>query len=182
MKANILLITAIMAVSSLSVYAQPQNARPYMGKSPQEIKRPARPDGFSYYGALSEEQRAEIKKIRTEQTKERTQIRYMLKEKQAKLEVLQTADKPDMKEINKTIDEIASIRAKEMKNQAAARQKIRSLLTEEQRIHYDAFGTNKGYMQTEHKPHFRGQRGHFRGQRGDWNQPRRDRNKENINN
>ena len=153
MKANILLITAIMAVSSLSVYAQPQNARPYMGKSPQEIKRPARPDGFSYYGALSEEQRAEIKKIRTEQTKERTQIRYMLKEKQAKLEVLQTADKPDMKEINKTIDEIASIRAKEMKNQAAARQKIRSLLTEEQRVYFDAAQANKGQLDKRRQNH-----------------------------
>jgi Spy/CpxP family protein refolding chaperone len=43
-----------------------------------------------------------------------------------------------MKDINKAIDEIAAAQAQEMKTMAASRQKIRSLLTEEQRVHFDA--------------------------------------------
>ena len=84
------------------------------------------------------------KLIRTEQLKERTQTDNLLKEKRAKLESLQTADKPDLKEINKVIDEITALQAQKMKSQAASRQKIRSLLTEEQRALFDARGAHRG--------------------------------------
>ena len=98
-----------------------------------------RPEGFTVSERnLDDKQREEIGKIRMEQIKERTQTRNLLTEKRAKLEVLQTADKPDMKEINKVIDEIAAVQAQQMKAQAASRQKIRNVLTEEQRTYYDA--------------------------------------------
>jgi len=67
-----------------------------------------------------------------------------ISEKRARLEVLQTADKPDTREINKVIDEIAAVQAQEMKAQAANRQKIKSLLTEEQRAIFDARETFQG--------------------------------------
>ena len=138
MKTNFLMAIAIAAVTSLTINAQPQRMQPYSGKSPKEVKQVMRPEGFSIHTEnLDDKQREEIRKIRTEQVKERMQTRNLLKEKRAKLEVLQTADKPDMKEINKVIDEIASIQAQEMKAQAANRQKIRSLLTDEQRVYFD---------------------------------------------
>ncbi len=155
MKTRILMAIAIAAVSNLAVWAQPKNAQPWSGKSPAEVKRVMRPDGFVSPMGLDEKQREEIKKIRMEQMKERTQTRNQLKEKRAKLEVLQTADKSDLKEINKVIDEIASIQAQEMKAQAAHRQKIRSMLTEEQRVYFDAHFANKdgarAFRQKEHQ-------------------------------
>ena len=142
---------AIAAVMSPTVNAQPQRMQPYSGKSPAEVKPLIRPpQGLSLYiGSLDDKQREDINKIRTEQVKERTQTNNLLKEKRAKLEQLQTADKADMIEINKIIDEIAALQAKEMKSQADSRQKIRNLLSEEQRTYYDAQTANRGFARPE---------------------------------
>jgi Spy/CpxP family protein refolding chaperone len=161
---------AIAAVTSLSVYAQPQRMQPYSGKSPQEVRQVIRPESLSVpVESFDDKQREEIKKIRMEQLKERTKLRNLLREKRAKLEVLQTADKPDMKEINKLIDEIAAIQAQEMKIQAASRQKIRSLLTEEQRVVFDAQGDKRENVRYEraNRPErqFRPSFDFFRGQK-----------------
>jgi len=145
MKTNVLMTVVFVVVASLTINAQPQRMQPYFGKSPAEVRQVVRPEGFSMpMTSLDDKQREEIRKIRTEQMKERTQMRALLNEKRARLEVLQIADKPDMKEINKVIDEIASIQVQEMKAMAANRQKIRSLLTEEQRVYFDAHIANRG--------------------------------------
>jgi Spy/CpxP family protein refolding chaperone len=157
MKTNIFMAIALAALTSLTATAQPQRMQPYSGKSPNEVRQVMRPDnkemkrptgrggqrseGFfmAFQGInLDENQQKEIEKIRLEQVKERTKTRNLMREKRAKLELLQTADKPDMKEINRVIDEIAAIQAQEMKAQAAARQKIRALLNEEQRVQFDS--------------------------------------------
>jgi Spy/CpxP family protein refolding chaperone len=125
--------------ANLTANAQLPSAQPYLGKSPREVRQVMRREGFTMpMMKLDDRQREGIRKIRTEQMKARSQTRHQLKEKRAKLELLQTADKPDMKEIDKLIDEIAALQAQDMKARAADRQKIRSLLTEEQRIHFDA--------------------------------------------
>ena len=147
MKTNFLMAIAIATVTSLTVNAQPQRMQPYSGKSPQEVRQVMRPEGFVMPAQnLDDKQREELKKMRTEQLKERTQTRNLLREKRAKLETLQTADKPDTKEINSVIDEIAALQALEMKSQAANRQKVRSMLTDEQRTLFDARGANRGNM------------------------------------
>ena len=147
MKTNVLMAIAIAAATTLAVTAQPQNVRPYSGQNPMEVRRVIRPEGLvSPERNLDDKQREEISKIRTEQIKERTQTRNLLNEKRAKLETLQTVEKPDMKEINKVIDEIAALQAQQMKAQAAGRQKVRSLLTDEQRTYYDAQASNMGNM------------------------------------
>ncbi len=138
MKATILLAIAITIGSVLNVSGQQQEGKSRADKQPREMKRTNRSDGFVFRQELDDKQREEIRKIRTGQMKERTQTHNLLKEKRAKLEVLQTADKVDQKEINKTIDEIASIQAQRMKAEAANRQKVRSMLSEEQRILFDA--------------------------------------------
>ena len=141
MKTKFLMAAAIVLVTGLTVTAQLQRVQSY---SPQGVRQMTRPEGFSMpLRNLDEKQREEMQKIRTEQMKASTQFRNLLREKRAKLEVLQTADKPDMKEINKVIDEIAAVQAQEMKAKAANRQKIRSLLTEEQRVQFDAMGANR---------------------------------------
>ena len=165
MKTKVLMAIAIATVTSLTVNAQPQRMQSYSGRSPAEVKPVIRPpQGFAFsIASLDDKQREEINKIRTEQVKERTQTNNLLKEKRAKLEQLQTVDKPDMKEINKVIDEIAALQAKEMKSQADSRQKIRNLLTEEQRTYYDAQNAGRNFTRSEFtapavEPRLRGQR------------------------
>ena len=181
MKTNFLMAIAIATVTSLTTNAQPQRMQPYSGKSPKEVKevmQVMRPEGFSIpTGNLDDQQREEIRKIRTEQVKERMQTRNLLKEKRAKLEVLQTADQPDMKEINKVIDEIASIQAQEMKAQAANRQKIRNLLTDEQRVYFDTHfaGRDHGRSGRENHPGDGFRHRMQRGERPQMRMERRDR-------
>lgn len=157
MKTNIILLVTVigLSLSALPVCAQPSKAHPYSGKNPREIRQVARPDGFASMKGLelTEEQRDEIRKIRVEGMKGRTQERNQLKEKSARLEVLQTTDKPDMKEINKVIDEIASIRAKTMKDEAVRRQKIRSLLNDEQRVYFDVHYQKRNHDLRSERPH-----------------------------
>ena len=159
MKTNMFMAIAIAAITSLTANAQPQNMQPYSGKSPKEVRQVMHPEEFAVpERTLTDLQREELKKIRTEQMKERTQARNLLNEKRAKLETLQTADKADMKEINKVIDEIAAIQAQEMKAQAANRQKIRSLLTEEQRAYFDAHSANLENVSVPERFHQQNQR------------------------
>ncbi len=141
MKKNIFLFVAVVAISGLSLYAQP-NQRP--AQNPDAGQRMMRSNDFVASIKLDDKQHEEIEKIRTQEVKERTQMQNALKEKRAKLEGLQTADKPDMKEVNKTIDEISSLLAQEMKTTASNRQKIRSILTEEQRVYFDARSSQRG--------------------------------------
>jgi len=147
MKINVLMTIAIAVVTSLTVNAQLQRMQPYSGRSPAEVRQVYPREEFTLPGEnLNDQQHEEIRKIRTEQLKERTKTGNLLKEKRAKLESLQTANQPDIKEINKVIDEIAAIQAQEMKAQAVSRQRIRSLLTDEQRAAFDSRGAYRKNM------------------------------------
>ena len=78
------------------------------------------------------------------------QLENQLAEKRAQLKTLEQVDKPDMKAINSKIDEISALQNKRMKASAANRAKVRSLLTDEQRVMFDS---RAGKMQ---KRNFRG--------------------------
>ena len=195
MKANILIGIAIMMGSVFTISAQQQKAsvrvvdqqvremkrldRP--DRQAGEMQRPARQDHFGFLQKLDDSQREELKKMQLEQMKERTRIHHQLKEKRAKLELLQTADKPDMKEINKTIDEITVIQAQKMKMEAANRQKVRSMLTEEQRVYFDARSAQGDRMREPQmkRPSGGNDRERFRGN-GDRSMPPRFRGKDTI--
>lgn len=87
---------------------------------------------------LTDEQKDQIKALHTAGQKEMIQSTNKIGELEAKLRTLQTADKPDMKKINSTIDEISVIKTDMAKKRAAHQQAIRSLLTEEQRVVFDS--------------------------------------------
>jgi len=86
---------------------------------------------------LTDKQKAEMKKIRLAQMDATKDIRNQIMEKKAHLHTLQTADKASMKAINATIDEISALKTQIAKKWAATQQKIRSLLTPEQRTMFD---------------------------------------------
>ena len=138
MKRNILMAIAIGVVMSLTLNAQSQRMQFNAGRRTVNVRQSVRPQAFILPDRnLDDRQREEVQKIRTERQNELTQTGNLLREKRARLEVLQTAEKTDMNEINKVIDEIAALQAQEMKAQAAGRQQIRDLLTDDQRVYYD---------------------------------------------
>ncbi len=112
---------------------------------------------------LTEEQEKKIKEIKTEKQKVMLDYRNQLREKKAHLQTVSTGGKVDMNEVNKTIEEIGAVKISIAKNKAEVRQKIRNILTDEQRVQFDLhYGKRK--MHKQHK-HMRGQsNGHMKGQ------------------
>jgi len=86
---------------------------------------------------LTDMQREQIDKLRTEHLKVMLPLKNQVTEKEAKLQTLSTAENIDMKAINKLIEEIGQVKIKMMKEQAVQHQKIRKLLTESQRLVFD---------------------------------------------
>ena len=87
---------------------------------------------------LTEEQEEQIQSLRTDHLKAMLPLKNELNEMKARLRTLSTADNVDMNEINTLIDEMGEIKIRMMKSGAANRQKIRMLLTDEQRVVFDS--------------------------------------------
>jgi Spy/CpxP family protein refolding chaperone len=92
---------------------------------------------------LTPEQDAQIAELRTNHLKEVTPLRNELGEKRARLRTLQSTDKPDLNAINKTIDEMGAIRTNIQKKGAAHRAEVSSLLTDVQRVNFNARKTGR---------------------------------------
>jgi len=92
---------------------------------------------------LTEEQDAKITELRLQHLKEVTPLRNELNEKRARLRTLQSADKQDLNAINKTIDEMGALRTSIQKKGAAHRAEVASLLTDEQRVAFNAHKSNR---------------------------------------
>ncbi len=86
---------------------------------------------------LSEEQEAKLADIHLNMMKEALPVKNLIKEKEARLNTLKTAEKADLAAINKSIDEISKLKADLAKKHAAKEQEIRKLLTDKQRIFFD---------------------------------------------
>ncbi|BDX39308.1 hypothetical protein CYCD_26630 [Tenuifilaceae bacterium CYCD] len=98
---------------------------------------------------LTDEQQKKIQELRVQHIKEITPLKNELGEKRAHLRTLESAEKPDLNAINKTIDEMSAIRAQIMKKSAAHRIEVASLLTDEQKVFFNAHhgkGLKKGMM------------------------------------
>lgn len=101
-------------------------------------------DQYMGIAGLTDDQKTQIEKLRTAHQKDMLALKNQIAENRAHYRTLMTADKPDMNAINKNIDEYASLRASMMKKQAAHRQDIRKLLTDEQRLAFDSRKAGKG--------------------------------------
>jgi len=87
---------------------------------------------------LTEDQQTKIEALRLEQMKDRTGFRNQMNELRAKKQTLMTSDNADMKEINSVIDQMTGIHNKMMKASAQHRQDVRNLLTDDQKVYFDA--------------------------------------------
>lgn len=99
----------------------------------------AQPSGARTHGipGLSEDQKAQIHKLRISHLKDIQALRNQIGENRAHFKTLMSSENPDMNAINKNIDEFGSLRTQIMKKQAANIQDIRKLLNDEQRLIFD---------------------------------------------
>lgn len=152
-------VTLAMAIFAISLSAQnmPVRDKGFMGANPAKLQP-----------QLTAEQQESIKNLRLELRKEMIQIDNQLAEKRAQLKTLEQVEKPDMKAINSKIDEITALQNKKMKASAANKAKVRSLLTDEQRVAFDSRAGkmhNRNFRVNMHKGaspavmHFRMQNG-----------------------
>ena len=100
---------------------------------------------------LTDEQKAEIKKIK-EQGREKSAPQHKaMKELRLKLSELKMAENPDMQQINSLIDKSAKMKAEMEKSKTASQLKVRSILTPEQRKVVDT--KRKEKMEMREKRH-----------------------------
>lgn len=87
---------------------------------------------------LTEEQSQQITELRTAHLKEMQTYRDQIDVNRIQYRALMRGDRADMGAIDANIDERSSIRSQMEKQQAEHQQAIRSILTEEQRVWFDA--------------------------------------------
>lgn len=136
---NLSKVLGIILVSimffSVNSYAQPHGHNCGGHKKGKGIEN-AIPD-------LTDQQKADIQKIRVEYDKKVLPITNELRERRAHLKTLQTAENPDKKAIDKEIETIGSLRVNMMKLREEQRLKIREVLTDDQKVVFDSRMANR---------------------------------------
>jgi Spy/CpxP family protein refolding chaperone len=151
MKRNIILLSVAVFILVLTGFALAQMEKRGPQDGPRhQMLREHEPGMFARL-ELTDAQKEQIEKLRTEHEKKVLPLRNEVGELRAELRTLSTVDKVNMSDINKKIDEIGKVQTELMKERAAHRQQIRSLLTDEQRVKFDShFGRGsmgRGRMQ-----------------------------------
>lgn len=113
------------------------------GKNCMHQKENCKDQGCCNIPDLTDEQKTKIEKMKMTHMKDMMQLKNQMAEKKAHKKTLMTADKVDMVEINKAIDEIGAINVTIMKKEAEHIQAVRALLTDEQRTYFDMHHGNK---------------------------------------
>ncbi len=134
------LLVVMLAVAFSSTAQQKQG-------SPQQ-KKQMKFEHHQMLPDLTDAQKDQMKAIHIKGMKATQPLKNAIMEKRAHLNTLSSADKADIKAINKQIDDISVLQASIKKVRAANKQEIRSLLTDEQRVIFDArrggFSHHKG--------------------------------------
>lgn len=87
---------------------------------------------------LTDSQQEQIKAMQVDFMKEMTPMRNNLGIKMAELKAASAGDNVDTKAVNKLMDEIGAMRTNMAKKQFANRQKVRTVLSDEQKVMFDA--------------------------------------------
>jgi Spy/CpxP family protein refolding chaperone len=132
MKKIAMILTVLFLAAGTSVFSQDKDPKTTEGKGMHK--------GEMGIPGLTDQQKAEIKKLKTSHMKEVLPLKNLLMEKKAHLKTISTVENPDIAAINKTIDEIGALQVDLMKKREAFRQGIRKQLNEEQRMMFDIHG------------------------------------------
>ncbi|MFW6020000.1 MAG: Spy/CpxP family protein refolding chaperone [Bacteroidales bacterium] len=87
---------------------------------------------------LTDEQESKIETLKVEHIKKQTEYRNQYQEKMAQVRTLTSGDNIDMEKAEKIMDEAMALKSKMMKNSMEQRNKVRDLLTEEQKVYFDS--------------------------------------------
>lgn len=101
---------------------------------------------------LTEDQKQKIDQLDLAFDKTTLPYHNDIREKEAHLQTLLTQDNADMNQINKTIDDIGTLRTKIRKERVATDLKIRGLLTDDQKVVFDMRGRGRGMHGMQGKP------------------------------
>lgn len=132
MKKTTVLVLAILMIASTNIFAQ-------RGRNFDD-----RGQGFGRFDFceripdLTEDQEQKIEALRVVHLKEMTSFRNQMDELRAKKRTLITSDNSNMNEINSVIDQMTDVHNKMMKASAIHRQDVRNLLTDDQKVYFDA--------------------------------------------
>ena len=130
---KILLMVAVLIGPTLHLVAQ---ERRQMGDQRQRAETRQHRNDFNMPD-LTEEQKSQMKDLRLQMHKSLLPMQNQIGEYDAKMRTLTTAEQADMKAINKVIDNKTDVLAKMMKLKAENHQKMRAILTDEQRVIFD---------------------------------------------
>ena len=130
---KILLMVAVLIGPTLQLVAQ---ERRQMGDQRHRAEMRQHRNDFNMPD-LTEEQKSQMKDLRFQMQKIILPLQNQIGEYDAKMKTLTTAEQADMKAINKVIDNKTDVLAKMMKLKAENHQKIRAILTDEQRVIFD---------------------------------------------
>lgn len=145
-KLALLITLALFVININSAWSQPGRGKHQNFRERDRME--CMDENHPMMKSLSEEQKSKIKEIRLAHQKEMIQTRNILGEKKAKLRSLQTAENPNIKEMDLLIEEIGHIKIDEAKKRNQVHQSIRALLTDEQRIQFDSrMGRKMGRME-----------------------------------
>jgi Spy/CpxP family protein refolding chaperone len=133
-----LVASIIFATISYASAQKPQN-NPEPPKGSHEMK-PGQPceKGSMCLPDLSPEQQTKLEDLKMQHIKDVTPLKNQLKEKQARINTLMDAEKPDMAAINAAIDDFTAITNQLVKKKAEMQLAVRNILTDKQKIMFDA--------------------------------------------
>ena len=130
---TLVLLTAFIGFS----YAQPGNGNRANGNRGNFGQ-----NRFENIPNLTDTQKTSLETMRTTHMKEMLPLRNELREKQAHLKTISSGENVDMTKVNKQIEDIGVLRLKQAKNRAKHHQEVRSILTADQRVWFDAHKYN----------------------------------------
>lgn len=140
MKTKILALVVLMSVSSVLI-AQPDdrgNKMPFIERDRallMEERQGGQVNGLN----LTDEQKEAFKQGMIAVQKQMQPLRNQLGEAEAHQRTLMTAEKPDLKDINKNIEKIGEIKVEMAKLQAKYHLEMRAQLNDEQKLKFDMY-------------------------------------------
>lgn len=131
-KSNFLLIASFLLIAFFA------GVNTLQAQEQKDDQMNATPESGCMIPDLTDSQRAALKDLRLEHQKKMMLFQAKLEEKKAALNTLRLADRPDTKAINQIIDEFVVIQGDLMKEKEAHMQSVKSKLTDEQKLWFNA--------------------------------------------
>lgn len=131
-------MTATLVLLATVLYAQPNKQRRTSGPQGSGIEMMANKLD------LSDDQKSKLEELTLANQKKMKTFQNQLREKRAALITLTTADDPDRKAVNKTVEEIGSLETSVLKQKTNHQLEVRSMLSDKQKMIWDQMQTKFG--------------------------------------